>query len=248
MNTLIRIELLKLRTTPAIWVALGFTVLITVASVLSSILLAGQQGAPPVGSVGNLSKVFATGVVSSNVMLVLGILLTAGEDRHRTMLATFLAEPRRARVLLAKLLTAGALGLVYGAATFGLTEAVALPLYATRGVHDYAVSLQALWLGTTLLTGCFGLLGVALGALTRNTVGAIVGALGWVFLVELAILQPLVPSLAKWLPTGAAVALTTPAQLAGTHLPSATAAVVLIAWSGLIALLAGRFTLRRELR
>jgi hypothetical protein len=46
-------------------------------------------------------------------------------------------------------------------------------------------------------------LGVTLGALTRNTVGTIIGARGRVFLVELAILQPLVLTFAKWLPSGA---------------------------------------------
>ena len=182
-------------------------------------------------------------------MLVLGIMIAAGEDRHRTMLATFLAEPRRERVLLAKLGTAAGLGAgVLARVTFALTMAVAVPVYATRAVHHFPVSIAALWLGTTLLTACFGLLGVALGALTRNTVGAIIGALGWVFLVEIAILQPLVPSLAKWLPTGAAVSLTTPNQMVGSHLPPATAAVVLIGWSAVIAVVASTFTLRRELR
>ena len=51
MTALMRIELLKLRTTPAPWVALGLTALLVVSSVLSSILLAGTQGAPPAGSV-----------------------------------------------------------------------------------------------------------------------------------------------------------------------------------------------------
>lgn len=248
MTSLLRIELLKLRTAPAIWVAFGLTALVTVASVFSSVLLAGVQGSPEVGTVANMSKVFATGVVCSNAMLVLGIMISAGEDRHRTILSTYLAEPRRTRVLIAKLGTGGLLGLLLGAVTFGLTVAVAVPLYAAKGVHEYPVSIAALWLGTTLLTGCFGLLGVALGALTRNTVGAIIGALAWVFLVELAILQPLVPSVAKWLPTGAAIALTTPVQAPGTNLAPGAAALVLVGWSAVVALLASRVTLGRELR
>lgn len=248
MITLARIELLKLRTTPALWVALAMTGFLVVASVCSSVLLAGVQGAPEVGTVSNMGKVFATGVVSSNVMLVLGIMIAAGEDRHRTMLATFLAEPRRGRVLIAKLGTGAAVGLLAGALTFGLTVAVAVPLYASRGIHHYPVSLGELWLGTTLLTGCFGLLGVALGALTRNTVGAVIGALGWVFIVEVALLQPLAPDLAKWLPTGAAIALTTPTQTGSTNLAPAAAALVLTAWSVLVAFTAGRLTLGRELR
>ncbi len=248
MTTLVRIELLKLRTAPAAWVALAVTALLTVASVLSSILLAGVQGAPDVGTVGNMSKVFATGVVSSTTMLVLGIMIAAGEDRHRTNLATYLAEPRRERVLVAKLLMAGGFGLVYGGLTFALTAAVAVPTYAVRGVHDYPVSLAALWLGTTLLTACFGLLGVALGTLTRNTVGAIIAALAWVFVIELAVLQPLVPAVARWLPTGAAIALTTPVQIPGPNLAPGAAALVLVGWSLAIAVVASGFTLRRELR
>ena len=110
---------------------------------------------------------------------------------------------------MAKLVTAALVGAVGGAVIFGLDLAIALPVYAARGVHHLPVDVASLWIGTTLLTACFGLLGVALGALTRNTVAAIIGALVWAAVIELAVLQPLFPSLAKWLPTGAAVSLTT---------------------------------------
>ena len=66
-----------------------------------------------------------------------------------------------------------------GALIFGLDLAIALPVYAAKGVHHLPVDIATLWTGTTLLTACFALLGVALGALTRNTVAAIVGALVW---------------------------------------------------------------------
>ena len=204
MTTLVRIELLKLRTTPAGYVALAIAFLLTVASVLTTILLAGQLG-------------------------------------------TYLAEPRRGRVLVAKLITAALVGAVGGAIIFGLDLAIALPVYAARGVHHLPVDVTSLWEGTTLLTACFGLLGVALGALTRNTVAAIIGALVWAAVIELAVLQPLFPSQAKWLPTGAAVSLTT-ATDHSTLLPPTVAALVLVGWAAVLALLAGRITLRRELR
>ena len=247
MTTLLRIELLKLRTTPAVYVALALAFFLTVASVLTTILLAGQPGTSPVGSVDNVSHVLSIGVVTSFSMLILGVMLTAGEDRHRTSLSTYLAQPRRGRVLVAKLITAALVGALGGAVTFGLDLAIALPLYAVRGVHHLPVDIASLWIGTTLLTACFGLLGVALGALTRNTVAAIIGALVWSGVIELAVLQPLFPSLAKWLPTGAAVSLTTATGHSGL-LPPALAALVLVGWAALVALLAGRITLRRELR
>jgi ABC-type transport system involved in multi-copper enzyme maturation permease subunit len=248
MTTLVRIELLKLRTTPALWASLALTLVLTVVSVFTTILLAGQPGTAPLGNHENVSKVLAVGALTSSVMLVLGILITAGEDRHRTHISTYLAEPRRGRVLLAKLLTAGGLGAVGGAGTFGLALAVAVPVYASKGVHALPVHVAALWLGTTLITGCYGLLGVALGALTRNTVAAVLGGLAWMVVVEVAILRPLVPSLARWLPTGAGVALTTAGDASHGLLPPATAALVLVGWATAIALVASRVSLRREPR
>ena len=247
MTTLIRIELMKLRTTPAAFVALALAFFLTCASVLTTILLAGQPGTTPVGSVDNVSHVLAIGVVTSFSMLILGVMLSAGEDRHRTSLGTYLAEPRRGRVLLAKLVTAALTGALGGAVIFGLDLAIALPLYAARGVNHLPVDVASLWIGTTLLTACFGLLGVALGALTRNTVAAIIGALVWAAVIELAVLQPLFPSLAKWLPTGAAVSLTTATDHSALLAPP-IAALVLVGWAALVAMLAARITLRRELR
>jgi ABC-2 type transport system permease protein len=52
----------------------------------------------------------------------------------------------------------------------------------------------------------FGVIGVALGYLTRSTVAAVVGAVGWVLFAETVILHALVPHLAKWLVSGAATA------------------------------------------
>jgi ABC-2 type transport system permease protein len=247
MTTLVRIELMKLRTTPAAFVALALAFFLTCTSVLTTILLAGQPGTAPVGSVDTASHVLAIGVVSSFSMLILGVMLSAGEDRHRTSLGTYLAEPRRGRVLVAKLVTAALTGALGGAVIFGLDLAIALPLYAARGVDHLPVDIASLWIGTTLLTACFGLLGVALGALTRNTVAAIIGALVWAAVIELAVLQPLFPSLAKWLPTGAAVSLTTATDHSALLAPP-LAALVLVGWAALVAMLAARITLRRELR
>jgi ABC-2 type transport system permease protein len=245
---LVGIELLKLRTTPAAWVTLAITAVLTVTSVTTSVLLAGRPGTEPVGSVANVSKVLAVAVVTSIVMLILGILTSAGEDRHRTSLSTYLAEPHRGRVLIAKMITAGGLGAIGGAATFGLALAIAVPLYAARGVHHLPVDVPTFWLGTTLVTACYGLLGVALGALTRNTVAAIIGALAWVGVIELALLQPLIPAVAKWLPTGASRALTSTGPGQPAHLSTGVAALVLVGWGAAIAVLASRITLRRELR
>jgi len=88
---------------------------------------------------------------------------------------------------------------------------------------------------------------VALGAVTRNTVGAIVAALVWAQLIEVTILQNLIPSLAKWLPTGAAVALTTVGDNAKLLSPYAAAAM-LAGWTAVLCLVAAVISTRREVK
>jgi ABC-type transport system involved in multi-copper enzyme maturation permease subunit len=247
MTNLVRIELLKLRTTRAAAISVAVIVIVTVASVLTTIWTAGQHGAASLGTTANVSKTLSVAALTSMVMMVLGILSVGGEHRHRTIVGSYLAEPRRGRVLLAKLASTGALGAVVGALTFGLALALAVPTFASRGVHQLGVDVPQLWLGAALASACFALLGVALGAVTRNTVGAIVAALVWAQLIEVGILQNLIPSLAKWLPTGAAVALTTVGDNAKLLSPYAAAAA-LVGWTAVLCLVAAVISMRREVK
>ena len=96
MTSLVRIELLKLRTTPAAYARWLWRSSSPSPRSLTTILLAGQPGTAPLGSVENVSHVLSIGVVTSFSMLILGVMLSAGEDRHRTSLGTYLAEPRGA--------------------------------------------------------------------------------------------------------------------------------------------------------
>jgi hypothetical protein len=245
MRRLVGIEILKLRTTPAWLVSTGIVVVLTVASVISNIALAGKAGAPALGSVDNVAKVLSVAAVSTVVAMTMGIIVLAGEYRTRTIIGTYLGEPRRGHVLLAKLVTVTGFGALLGAATFGLALGVAKPLYAAKGFHHLPVDVPRLWLGAVLGTACYGLLGVALGALTRNTVGAIIGGIVWVFVIEVGILQPALPSVAKWLPTGAAVAITSGGSDASQFLPPGIAALVLVGWTAALSVIAARFTLSR---
>jgi len=247
MNTLIRVEWRKLATTPALHVATGITIGLTALSVVIGALLAGYQGTPPAGSQTNVEKTLSVAAVSSMVMLVLGILAVAGEHRHRTVISTYLAEPRRGRVLAAKASLLAALGTAFGAVTFGFGYGLAVLLYAARGIHHLEVDVVRAGVGAALAGGCYALLGVALGALTRNTVGAVLGGLAWVQIVEVGILQNVWPSVAKWLPTGAGVAVTGPGSAPGLLAPG-VAALVLVAWASALCLLATRVSMRRELR
>jgi ABC-2 type transport system permease protein len=221
---------------------------LTLISCVVTILLAGQNGAAPLGSASNVSKVLAVGAATSVGMLLLGITISAGEDRYRTVVQTYLAQPRRGQVLVAKLVTGAVVGAALGAAAFLFDLAFAVPLFAVKGVHHLPINVAEIGAGTVLATACFGLLGVSIGALTRNTVVSIVAALVWVGIIELAILQPAFPTVGEWLPAAASKALTNLGQNDPGLLNPAVAAVVLAGWGVALSLIASQVTVRREVR
>ena len=244
----VRLELLKLRTTPAFFVTAAVAIVLSNVSAVTNVLLPVKKGDPSYGSVAHAAHVFEQpGAVTSMAMFILGVLMIAGEYRQRTILTTFLAEPRRGRVLVAKLVTTGVLGAVTAAVAYLAVAVTVVPIYASKGVHHVPIDITSVGIGTVLSGACYGLLGVAVGALTRNTVAAIIAGLIWIQLVEVGILENAVPSLAKWLPAGAAQGLT--AVVKSSHnLPQATAAAVLVAWAVAVVALASRISIRRELR
>ena len=98
---------------------------------------------------------------------------------------------------MAKLVTISGLGGVVGATSFGLAVAVAVPALGHKGIHHLAGDTPQMWIGATLATALFGAAGVALGSITRNTVIAIIGAIGWTYVIEDLILTQAIPSTSK---------------------------------------------------
>src|SRR3954465_14253985 len=245
MKNLVSIELYKLRTTPAAWVSLAITLVLGMASVASNALVP-NPGGPAFGSIDHVNHTLSISALTSMVMLAIGVLVIAGEYRHGTIMQTFLGEPRRWRGLAAQAVAALGLGAILGAAPFGIAYAEAAVIYGARGVDALPVDVTQLWIGATVASALYGLVGVALGALTRNTVVAIIGAIAWVMVVEVGILAGLVPEIAHWLPAGAAIALTSVGTAAQGMLSPVVAALVLGAWALLISGVAVRFSLNRE--
>jgi ABC-2 type transport system permease protein len=92
----------------------------------------------------------------------------------------------------------------------------------------------------------FGVIGVALGYITRSTIAAAVGAVGWVLFAEMTILHTLAPQLAKWLIVGAAIGLTNPAAPGSSALTPGAAVAVLGAYTVLLVAVATQLVLRRD--
>ena len=120
--------------------------------------------------------------------------------------------------------------------------------YATvsgRGI-DYALSgsqTTLLLLGTLAGVALWGALGVGLGVIVRNQVGAIIGLLAWGFVAE-SLLFAFVPSVGRFGPVHAQNGLM---GLTGKHLLSAAAGgATLVAWTIAFALIGVAFANRRD--
>ena len=189
--------------------------------------------------------VLSVRAVSSLVLLGVGIAAMAGEFRHGTSVPTFLISPRRRDVVMAKLVTISGLGGVVGATSFGLAVAVAVPALGHKGIHHLAGDTPQMWIGATLATALFGAAGVALGSITGNTVIAIIGAIGWTYVIEGLILTQAIPSTSKWLPVGANMSITHTGDSTGLLQPG-VALIVLVTWVVAFSAVAMRSILRRD--
>lgn len=184
MTRLLTSELLKLRTTrtaPALLAAA-----VTLSALMAALIVLLSSTADISGEVGGRLVLSSGGIAAGILALLLGIVSTAGEHRHGTILPTLLVTPDRLRVMLAQVIANTVAGALIGTASVVATAAVGLPLLAAR---DIPLALSTGQLAGVLLGGiCFaalsGTLGAALGALVRNQVVAVALALLVLFVVE----------------------------------------------------------------
>lgn len=200
---LLRSELLKItsiRTTYAL--GAGCLAYVTL-NVVALVFAAGQPGVPALSDPGTVRTIYTSSGTASALVLVIGILGMTTEYRHQTVTPTFLATPRRGRVLTAKLVVHALVGLVIGAAC--AVTAVALAA-ATLALRDHAAveagTVLQIQGGAMLGYAIYAALGVCVGALVRNQIAAIVGALLWTVLAE-SLTVALLPEVGRWLPGGA---------------------------------------------
>jgi ABC-2 type transport system permease protein len=248
MNATLRLpraELRKLLTTRALPVSFTIAIALTIMSVIVDAMVAGKNGSAPLGTDAAVYQMLKFGAVTCVVMLILGILAAGGEFRHRTIVPALLATPHRARLFAVKVAVVAGLGAAFSALVFGLGLGTVAITLSAHGIHHLPTGVSRLYVGTVISSACFGMIGVALGALTRNTIGAIVVAIAWVLFVEQVFLQAVVPGIEKWLPTGAAIGLTT-ASSAGHVLSPTAAGLVLTSYAIVLLLVASRTTIRSD--
>ena len=248
MNNLIRAELLKLRTTRTFW----WSVVAALAFVPVSIALAFAKIGTPNGtsldSVEGFRNVIAAASSGGILVLLIGIVIMAGEFRFNTVTSTFLITPDRKRVVGAKLAASSLVGLGIALVSSLLTLAIALPWLASRDVDLAAHSsdIAIVLLGGIAVTAIFGMVGVGVGALVTNQTLAVTVTLIWLLLVE-AMVVNLAPGLGRWLPGGAAAATSGAATYSGNLLPVGAAALLFAGYGVAFAAAGSRFVLRRDI-
>jgi ABC-2 type transport system permease protein len=246
MRALVGAEFLKLRTTRSFWwvvvLSLALPTLITISNVASQTFSTESDARSLLSAIGTAGL----------LMLVLGVVSSAGEYRHGTITSTFLVAPDRRRVLLAKALAAGIVGLAVALASAVLVIGISAPWLSGDG-H----SLSSLGIGSSELIGIVAgaaayvaisaMLGVGVGALLTNQVAAVVGVLVVLFIVD-PVIVALVDSFGKFSLTGIGIALSGgTGHDAGFHVFSAaTAALVYLGYAAAFTLAAAVAAQRRD--
>jgi ABC-2 type transport system permease protein len=245
MNPLLSAELSKLRSTRTF--RLLFLTSIAVAGLLGFVTAstAGHAGDAPLGSVAHLENVVGVSAMPGFVMHIVGVLAMAGEYQHGTISQTYLAAPRRSRLLAAKLLAmagagaAVALAMVITAVVATIPAVVAhgasIPLGDGNVLHAVA--------GTVISAGLFATAGVAIGAIVRSQVAALVAIAAWVVVAEGLLSVVLGGNIARWLPGGAAAAI---AGSGADPLPLWGATALLAGYCASVAAAAARITVRHD--
>jgi ABC-2 type transport system permease protein len=237
MTALLRGELIKAVTTRTVFAYAALVVALAIANVLiltmseDLLTVANKQaaisGLPP-------------------LLILFGLVGAAGEYRHRTAApAALAAGGRRGRLLFARAGAYAVTGLVLATLTAAVTLALALPLLSGEpGPGLGSGKIAAVVAGSILGAGLCAIMGVAAGALVRNQVAGVVGALILMF-VGMPLLNIADETAAELTPFGAAVGLAGDPTI--DTLSWGEAGLVLAAWTVPLLLAAVVVERRRDL-
>ncbi|HEX3724566.1 MAG TPA: hypothetical protein VHV31_17380 [Nitrolancea sp.] len=239
----IRAEMLKIRTTrTTIGLVLGMIGLILLFTLLTGLLthpsgFATRQDQRQLLSVGSFAGVFSA---------LAGVLLVTSEYRFGTIRPTMLFNPARSRVLASKFVVGALAGIAFGVLGEAIGWAIGFAILDARGISVVLSrgDILLLTLGGLAGVALWGAIGASLGAIIHNQVGGIITLLAWGLVVD-NLLFSLVPSVGRFTPTRASDALM---GLREHHLLApGTGAIILIAWTGALAVLGIALSVRQDI-
>lgn len=224
MRALVKAELIKLTTTRTAMGLLLGAAAVTMLGAFSTIMSAAPADlAAPL----HQQHLFLLASINLSLFaLVLGIRGVTDEFRHGSIVPTLLLEPTRRRVLWGKTVTLAAAGALLATLAQAAMLGLALLLLQSKGVQaTVGTSDLTAMGGLVAASALWTMIGVAVGAVVRHQVPALVGALIWVLVVE-NLGAGLLDQAGSYLPGQAAHALAGASQ-AGTLLAPGIGALVL---------------------
>jgi hypothetical protein len=197
MTRAIKAEFRKFFTTRLWW---GMAIAIFLAGVAFAVLFgflltSDQAGADPGGPGGGIptgtdeqiaNSVYTGGLGLGYLLtLTIGVLQIGSEYRHKTITSTFLAVPKRAKVMGAKVVALLVLGAIYGLISLAGSVIVGAIVLNARGVDPFPTTAvwRTLALGLLVL-GLWALIGLGAGILIPNQVAALLISVGVAWIVE----------------------------------------------------------------
>jgi ABC-type transport system involved in multi-copper enzyme maturation permease subunit len=227
----LRAELLKIRSTRTsigllvglIALALLFTILTCTLSPTSQVV--GEQNQVSLLSFGSIAGVFAA---------LAGIMLFTSEYRFGTIRPSVLFNPNRNRLFASKIAAGALSGLVFGVVGEGLVFSIGLFILKARSIPITMTSanMTELIVGAIIGTALWGAIGVSVGAVVPNQVGAVISLLAWGFVAENLVFGFL-PKIGRYLPVHASDSMMGPIQT--QLLPGNVGTVVVVAWTVVLA-------------
>jgi ABC-2 type transport system permease protein len=211
----------------------------------------------PFDDPGTIRSIYHGGNIVSRILaMVIGITAFGSEYRHQTLASTYLATPRRLRLLAGKAGSLLIFGMLYGVASVAAGMLVAIPfVLANNGTFalDQPVTWRSLLLGV-LSIALWTMIGLGIGIVIKNLLVAMLVGISFAYLVEPIV--SVVFFLRKWdlplnlMPSGATNAMlgtTSPVLFAGQH-PFAwwQGALVLAGWCLLPAVVGVVATVRHD--
>jgi ABC-type transport system involved in multi-copper enzyme maturation permease subunit len=261
MITLIRTELLKLRTMRMTWGLLAAAAALSAMFALLENNRAGSTGSgvPSMSTPDGMRTVTTVTGIAMLLAAVLGTIAANGEFRHSSATLTYLAAPQRGRVLVAKTAAAAAIGALFGLVAGVVATGVGLIFINTHGdrVPLSKSTLIGHIAGATAAAALLAALGVAIGTLIRSQLSTVIGVFLWAILME-SIIGGVYTSVRPFLPYTAATTMAGvtlgnaafgPAHgvQGGGPLPFVGAAALLAVIAACIAFVATRTTLQHDI-
>ncbi|MDA0173155.1 ABC transporter permease [Solirubrobacter taibaiensis] len=179
MTHVINSELFKLRTTRTFIALVGAALAI---ALVAAILLAAFVNFNTEDQPNEILPIVIGPIVRA-LALVIGVLAVTNEFRHGTITPTLLVVPNRTKLMLAKLVAVLGMALVLGFVV-GLIMVGSGSIFASLRDFETGGMVLSIVLGSTVATALNAALGLGVGVLVRNQVGAIVGVLIYGFILE----------------------------------------------------------------